>query len=173
MADKTIGELTPVHIGALPVAPDIYDSTLLAVEQQGEARRINGRQWTNYARAAAAADVQRAIDAADAAEKSRDAAADSAKAAKGSQDAALESERQAKQYSGNPPIIDGEHETWWTWNATRQQYQDTGKPSRGDLLLPGFVVKAENGHLYLVTDTRYNGPKFRLNKNRLEMMVGA
>lgn len=173
MADKTIGELDAVKIGALPQALGIYDNTLIPVEQQGDAKRINGKQWTDYARAAAAADVQRAIDAADRADADAEAAAASAKAAKGSQDAAANSEREAKEYSGNPPIIQGEHETWWTWNATKQAYQDTQKPSRGDLLLPGFVVKVENGHLYLVTDTRYNGPKFRLNKNRLEMTVGG
>lgn len=36
MADKRIGELTP--------APALYDDTLFAVEQQGEARKLTGRQ---------------------------------------------------------------------------------------------------------------------------------
>lgn len=36
MADKRIGELT--------AAPALFDDTLFAVEQQGEARRLTGRQ---------------------------------------------------------------------------------------------------------------------------------
>jgi len=36
MADKKIGELT--------AAPALYDDTLFAVEQQGEARKLTGRQ---------------------------------------------------------------------------------------------------------------------------------
>lgn len=36
MADKRIGELT--------AAPALYDDTLFAVEQQGEARKLTGRQ---------------------------------------------------------------------------------------------------------------------------------
>lgn len=44
MADKTIGEL--------PLASDIYDDTLIPVEQSGEAKRITGAQWKAYAKTA-------------------------------------------------------------------------------------------------------------------------
>lgn len=66
MADKTIGEL--------PSIPDLYDDSLIPVEQQGVASKMTGRQFADFGREAAARDVQRAIDAADAAEKSRDGA---------------------------------------------------------------------------------------------------
>lgn len=174
--NKTIGQLPESlvkMIGELPEALALMNDSLLAVEQQGIAYHIKGEVFRRFAEAATqllADQTQKLKEAAEAAQKAAKASQD---AAKGSEDAAAESERQAKEYSGKPPIIDGEHETWWTWDATAQQYKDTAKPSRGDLLLPGFVVKIEDGHLYLVTDTRYNGPKFRLNKNRLEMIVGA
>lgn len=41
MADKRIGELTE--------APALFDDTLFAVEQQGEARRLTGKQIRSVA----------------------------------------------------------------------------------------------------------------------------
>lgn len=55
MADKTTGGLTTVKeaaIGDLPSIAGLYDDTLLPVEQQGEARKMTGGQWKQYARAA-------------------------------------------------------------------------------------------------------------------------
>ena len=51
MADKTTGGLPAVKeaaIGGLPGIADLYDDTLLPVEQQGEARKMTGadRIWT-------------------------------------------------------------------------------------------------------------------------------
>ena len=46
MADKTTGALAAVAeapIGSLPGIADLYDDTLLPVEQQGEARHMTGR----------------------------------------------------------------------------------------------------------------------------------
>lgn len=64
MADKTTGELQGVPVGSLPVAPDIYDETLIPVEQQGEARHMTGAQWKAYGVAAAKAEADRAEEAA-------------------------------------------------------------------------------------------------------------
>lgn len=63
MADRTIGEL--------PSISGLYDNSLIPVEQQGVASKMTGKQFADFAREAAAQDVQRAIDAADAAEKSK------------------------------------------------------------------------------------------------------
>lgn len=49
MADKTTGELQAVKVGDLPIAPDIYDDTLIPVEQQGDAKHITGAQFKGYA----------------------------------------------------------------------------------------------------------------------------
>lgn len=49
MADKTTGELRAVKVETLPPAPDVYDDTLLPAEQQGEAVRISGKQFKDYA----------------------------------------------------------------------------------------------------------------------------
>lgn len=78
MANKTISELEAVTVASLPPAPDIYDDTLIAVEQQGEAKHITGRQWVEYAKSSVTADINRAVDAADGASKS---AADAQEAA--------------------------------------------------------------------------------------------
>lgn len=77
MADKTTGELPAVPIGELPLAPDIYDDTLLPVEQQGEARHITGKQFTDYAKAATVVYADAAKESADAAAKSAEDAAKS------------------------------------------------------------------------------------------------
>ena len=53
MADKTTGELQTVAVGDLPLAPDIYDDTLIPVEQQRDAKHIKGKQFKDYAVSAA------------------------------------------------------------------------------------------------------------------------
>ena len=69
MADKTTGALTAVQeaaIGDLPGIGDLYDDTLLPVEQQGEARKMTGRQWKGYAQASTKAYAESAGQAAQA-----------------------------------------------------------------------------------------------------------
>lgn len=78
MADKTTGELRAVEkasIGDLPGIANLYDDTLIPVEQQGEAHKMTGAQWKNYAKAAAQQDVDRAVQAADDASASAQEAA--------------------------------------------------------------------------------------------------
>lgn len=76
MANKTIGELDAVTIDSLPVSPDIYDDSLLVTERQGEARKITGRQWKDYAKSAVAAETDKAKAAVAEAEQARDKAKD-------------------------------------------------------------------------------------------------
>lgn len=52
MADKTTGELPSVKVGDLPLAPDVYDDSLIPVEMQGSAMHITGAQWKRFAEAA-------------------------------------------------------------------------------------------------------------------------
>ena len=63
MADKTIGEL--------PGIAGLYDDSLIPVEQQGASSHMTGKQFADFARDSVVAEVQRAADAADAAEKSK------------------------------------------------------------------------------------------------------
>ena len=68
MADKTTGGLPAVEeasIGSLPGIADLYDDSLLPVEQQGEARHMTGRQWKRYAQAGVSQYVEDAKEAAD------------------------------------------------------------------------------------------------------------
>lgn len=172
MADKTTGGLTAVTeaaIGSLPGIADLYDDTLLPVEQQGEARHMTGAQWKRYAQAAVAVYVDGAKDAADAAADSAEGAERSAQDAADSAANAAGSAQSAQQYSGKPPIIqDG---TWWTWNAAEQEYVDTGEAARGNLMYATFYVDAATGALYMVTDNEYTGPQFRLDGADLEVVL--
>ncbi len=172
MADKTTGGLPAVQeaaIGSLPGIADLYDDTLLPVEQQGEARHMTGAQWKSYARASVSIYVEGA------AQSARDAAASAANAAVSAQEAedsaqeAEDSAQKAQQYSGKPPIIQGG--TWWTWNAERQEYVDTGEAARGNLMYAVFYVDAATGALYMVTDEEYAGPGFRLADGNLEVVL--
>lgn len=172
MADKTTGGLTAVTeaaIGSLPGIADLYDDTLLPVEQQGEARHMTGAQWKRYAQAAVSVYVDGAKDAADAATDSAESAERSAQDAADSAANAASSAQSAQQYSGKPPIIqDG---TWWTWNAAKQEYVDTGEAARGNLMYATFYVDAATGTLYMVTDNEYTGPQFRLDGADLEVVL--
>ena len=77
MADKTTGGLKAadaVSIEDLPGIIDLYDETLIPVEQQGEARHMTGRQWRNYAEVGVSVSVEEAKAAAEAAKASKTAA---------------------------------------------------------------------------------------------------
>lgn len=90
MADKTTGELPAVKVGSLPMAPDIYDETLIPVEQQGIARHMTGAQWKSYAQASVNQYVNSAKGFADDAKKSASSAANSATTASGAAAQAVE-----------------------------------------------------------------------------------
>lgn len=90
MADKTIGELPAVKVGDLPLAPDVYDDSLIPVELQGSAMHITGAQWKQYAQAA----VKTYSDSASQSAATAQSAADRAEAAK---TIVLQSEKNAAQ----------------------------------------------------------------------------
>lgn len=82
MADKTTGELQAVAVGDLPLAPDVYDDSLIPVELQSVGMHITGAQWKRYAQAAvktysdsASSSAATAQSAADRAESARDSIA--------------------------------------------------------------------------------------------------
>lgn len=172
MADKTTGGLTAVTevtIGDLPGIADLYDDTLLPVEQQGEARHMTGAQWKRYAQVSTAIYVEGAKQAAEDAKDSAENAAKSADAAAESASEAKDDAASAKQYSGKPPIIkDGR---WWTWDADAQKYMDTGEAARGNLMYATFFLDPRTGDLYMYTDNEYTGPRFRLNGADLEVVL--
>lgn len=103
MADKTTGGLTVVKeaaIGDLPSIADLYDDTLLPVEQQGAAGKMTGGQWKQYARAAVKPFSDGAAQSAQAAAESADRAAASAgkaQTAKSGAEAARDGARDARK----------------------------------------------------------------------------
>lgn len=171
MADRTIQELDAVHIEDLPALPNLYDDDLLVVGQQGTAKKMTGAQWKAYATAAVDQQVKQADAAQAAAEAAQKAAEDARDKAKGSEEAAEKSATKAEEYSGKPPIIDGDAQTWWTWNADSKTYEDTTKPSRGNLMYACFEVDPTTGELWMFTDDEYAGPQFALNGANLEVIL--
>lgn len=172
MADKTTGGLPAVEeaaIGELPGIAGLYDDTLIPVEQQGEARHMTGAQWKGYAQASVSQYVEGAREEAErartAAAEAKTSAQDAAKSAAGAADSADE----ARQYSGKPPII--QNGTWWTWDAAKQEYADTGEDARGNLMYAAFFVDPRTGELYMVADDEYAGPQFRLDGADLEVVL--
>ena len=161
MADRTIGEL--------PVADHLDDESLLVVEQQGEARSIQGLLVRRFAEAATEGAVQAAQAAAEQAEQSAQDAANSADQAAKSADEAAESAQSAQQYSGKPPRI--RNGTWWIWNADTQQYEDTGEAARGNVMYATFAVTPETGELIMTTPDEYKGPVFYLVNGILEVAI--
>ena len=161
MADRTIGEL--------PVADHLDDESLLVVEQQGEARSIQGLLVRRFAEAATEGAVQAAQAAAEQAEQSAQDAANSAAQAAKSADEAAESAQSAQQYSGKPPRI--QNGTWWIWNASTQQYEDTGEAARGNVMYATFAVTPETGELIMTTPDEYRGPVFYLVNGILEVAI--
>lgn len=72
MAENPFTELLPVlPIEDLPYAMEITNDSKFPMSQNGEAMKVLGVQIADFARGSVAQDVRRAIDAADAAEKSR------------------------------------------------------------------------------------------------------
>lgn len=161
MADRTIGEL--------PVADHLDDESLLVVEQQGEARSIQGLLVRRFAEAATEGAVQAAQAAAEQAEQSAQDAANSADQAAKSADEAAESAQSAQQYSGKPPRI--QNGTWWIWNADTRQYEDTGEAARGNVMYATFAVTPETGELIMTTPDEYRGPVFYLVNGILEVAI--
>lgn len=141
MADKMIGEL--------PLAPQVTDSALLAVEQSGTAMKMTGAQFKEFAKDSVKGyidDAQKIVD------EVKDYAED-----------AEQSAQEAKEYSGKPPVI--QNDTWWIWNAKTQQYVDTGLPSKGNVMYATFYLDVDTGELWMLYDEDYTGPEFSVNKD--------
>ena len=88
MADKTTGELPAVKVGDLPLAPDVYDDSLLPVELQGVAMHLTGAQWKRFAEAAVK-------NYSDSANRSSAAAQSAAGRAEAARDSIVQSEKNA------------------------------------------------------------------------------
>lgn len=170
MADK--------QISSLPAATSVDDGSLFVVEQQGAAMSASGALWKGFAVQAvqpfannASASAAAAANSATQAANSAAAAAQSATAAGNSAESAAESAETAQEYSGKPPII--QNDTWWTWDASKQEYVDTGESARGDVLFATFEVDPETGLLTMQTPEQYSGPVFSIVNGYMEVSVSA
>ena len=163
MADKTIG--------SLPQAQTVDDASLFVCEQQGIAMKTSGAQWKGFAVQAVSQYVAPAQQAAQQAQQAATNAAQSEANAAESATEAAESAQSAQEYSGKPPII--QNDTWWTWDAGKQEYVDTGYAARGNVMYATFEIDPETGILTMTTPDEYNGPEFALVNGHLEVSVNA
>lgn len=164
MADSTIG--------GLPLATQLSDNSLIAVEQQGVAHRFTGAQFKEFGKQAVNIYVNQAKDEADRAKGEADRAKGEADRADREADRAEQAVVDAKDYSIKPAIP--KNGTWWIWNAETKQYEDTGEKSEGDLLYATFSIVPETGMLWMNKPRFYDGPEFSLNNDGfLEVHVHA
>lgn len=154
MADKTIG--------SLPQAQSVDDSSLFVCEQQGTAMKTTGAQWKGFAIQAVSQYVEPAQQAA---QQAQQAATNAAK----SETNAAKSAQSAQEYSGKPPII--QNDTWWTWDAEKKEYVDTGEAARGDVMFATFTIDPETGLLTMTTPDGYTGPTFAIVNGFLEVSI--
>lgn len=114
MADKSIGEL--------PAAEQLYDDSLIPMEQGGQAKSVSGQILKNYAKQGVEAYVEAAQTAASAANKAVSQVGSSV------EDAQAAASR-AEAAAIHQPIVQGG--TWWTWDPETGAYTDSGQPAQG------------------------------------------
>lgn len=107
MADKSIGTLPPVS--------SIDIDSLFVSEQQGVASKVTGAQIASFAKDAANANVQAAVDAANRAEE-------------------------AAKVTAHPPQVNEETGFWQTWDTETGTYQDTTISAKGPVGPPGETI---------------------------------
>lgn len=107
MADKSIG--------ALPALASVNDDALFVAEQQGAAGKVSGAQIAAFAKAAADANVQLAVDAAAQAQA-------------------------AAAVTAHPPQVNEETGFWQTWNTETGQYEDTALKAEGPVGPKGDTI---------------------------------
>ena len=116
MADKSIN--------TLPSVENIDNDSLFVAEQQGTASKVTGAQIADFAKEAANANVQAAVDA-----------------AKEAQDAAKAAEASA-QITAHPPQANEETGFWQVWNGGTGAYEDTTIQAEGPVGPQGTSVKS-------------------------------
>lgn len=106
------------------------DGELYFYDTSGELQSIVSKDWIKTLRACM-----------DDAERLSVNIEKSSEEAKKASDSASLSAKAAKQYSGNPPLI--QNDTWWIWNAAAGQYQDTGSVA---VVKSPYQIAVEEGY---------------------------
>lgn len=115
----------------------------------------------------ATSEVNTAIQNSEAATNAANTAASETNDAK---EAANTAADRANEISDNPPRI-GDNGNWWVWDENTDLYEDTGKPSKGDVMYATFEINPLTGILTMTTPDNYNGPTFNLQGNNLTVTI--
>lgn len=132
MADRTIGSLPGVHA--------ILSDSLFPAEQSGVASKVTGAQIADFAKAAANANIETAVQAA---AEAKEAAATAAEKASEAEDIAL-----------HPPRVNPVTGYWQCWNSETGQYEDTVAKAEGPVGPPGPAGSGSGDMLSSVYDTQ-------------------
>lgn len=130
------------------------------------------------AKASADAAAQSAADAQNAktgAETAKDAAVTAQGKAEDAQKGSEAARDRAEMAAVRQPYPNAETGTWWTWDADKAAYVDSGEPYEGAALYATFDVDPATGKLSVFTPARYHGPTFSLNEatGKLEVTVNG
>lgn len=123
MADKTIGSLTQ--------ATNLTDDSSFVCEDSGEAKRVTGKQFKDFAKQGVSDYVEAAQTAASEAQKAVSAVGTLV------QDANDAADRAEAAVVKSPKIQNG---TWWVYNQSAGSYQDSGVAATGPM---GGITKIE------------------------------
>jgi len=180
-------DLTPEQIVELQKpALDAVESVEIAIQNAESATSAantaatsanNAATGANAAKDAAKQAAQSAIDAAGSvnnaianAETATEAANTAAGEAETAAQNANDASDRANELSDNPPKI-GNNGNWWIWNELSDVYEDTGKPSKGDVMYATFEIDPLTGILTMTTPDSYSGPVFNLQENNLVVTI--
>ena len=93
-------------------------------------------------------------------------------AAAASASAAAQSEVNAEESIKHTPKIIGS--TWWTWDASVNDYVDSGVKAKGNVEYATFDIDPETGVLTMYYGTDYKAQNFSIDENGyLEVTVNA
>lgn len=110
------------NIGSLPAASSLNDDSLLVAEQQGQAVKVPGSMFKDFAKEGV---NQYVTDAQSAAQEAQEAVS---KVGTSVEDAKAAADR-AEASTVHQPIV--QNGTWWTWDADSGAYADTGNAAQG------------------------------------------
>lgn len=90
--------------------------------------------------------------------------------AKAIEDAEAASDRSNELSNNLPEIRDG---YWWRYNESTKLYENTGNIAHGNVMFATFYIDENSKKLYMTTPDGYEGPEFKLVKNKLYVTINA
>lgn len=126
------------QIGELPSLDSLQPDSLIPVEQNGEASKLTGAQFKQFAEDSVQEEVNAAHDEYLAALEQANRAEDEAD--------------RAEAVASHPPILTDANDHWWIWDDTTSQYVDSGVDAGVSLSVDPNTVTLPPGQPATVTN---------------------